>query len=158
MYFFIIESFNPFHERLIPSISGKDLFKVSIVSQNFLYDIDAQVELESILNAILTQSELDELTVDYNPDFFPTSVNEFLFPYLESEEPLDSMELNDNAFAIGDDGLPVMNDQQPQIEDFIQATYIISDDVAETIALRACVIVDPATSNTIDFLTNTTVH
>jgi len=165
MYFYTIEVFDDMIPAFFEDLSSpEDIFKLTIISTEYDNDVAAQAQAEFILTNILTDDELEDLILSYNPDFFPDSVIE---SQLNLDEDIDVMltlmdedeeDFSGDVHDISIDGLPILNESDLTIEDYILNSYALIGEEAETLHLRVNIVVDPEMYNLINFDTNTTVH
>jgi len=163
MHFYTVEVYQPFLERLLPGVSCEDLFKITVVSDSYDYDIEAHVAAQDIINEILTDDERKDIAIEYNEDFFPLSLCYDEEDLLEDDnedtssiEPIEMLSSND-TFDISFDGVPRV-EQDITIHDLIEASYTLGDVEMEALQFRINIMVTPDTIEYINFETNTTVH
>lgn len=152
-YFFTIELFDEVTERLLNEFDCNDFFKLTLVSEMYDFDIQAHLAGEQLLDSILSDDELESLTLEYNPDFFPDTL--ILSDDIEEESDLEL--LDDIDFNITIDGLP-HTETNLEIKDFIMNSYALIDETFESLMLRMNIMIDPDSANSTDFNTNITVH
>lgn len=156
MHFFTVEVFQPFLERLLPGVSCEDIFKVTVISDNYDFDIQAHHEVQDILNEMLTSEEQEDIAVEFSEDFFPTSLCYEEEEEEEDEEEFEELSYNEN-YEIAIDGLPRI-ERNLTINDFIQATYTLGDLQMEALQVRINILISPEAASYIDFDTIKTVH
>jgi hypothetical protein len=163
MFFYTIEAFQPFLERLLPGISCDDLFKITVISNEYQYDMFAIEAAEEAINELLLTEEQEFLSIEFNPDFYPASVAYGEDTNEEEEELIKELELqelgeeDDNLFQIALDGLP-RTERDLTINDYIQLTYVLADEEMHALQLRLNIVTTPEAAELIDFDTNRTVH
>lgn len=151
-YFYTIEVFPPFIKNFITDLPTDNIFKVSIISDTFDYDLEVDGYIQAIMTEVFDE-EID-INLSFNPDFFPASLS------LEEESEIEEEEIEDEDFEnreISFDGLPVIH-YEPDFFDFVMNSYIIYDQTEQDILLRANVVIEPATAECINYETNITVH
>lgn len=153
-YFFTLELFDNKLEQILSDLDCSDLFKITLVSDVFDYDTEAQLAGEQILSQILDDDELENLGLEYNPDFFPALLA--LETLDDVEEAIEDL-TEEIDFNIAIDGLP-HNEKELEMKDFIMNSYSLVDEQFEMLLLRMNILIDPDTANNIDYNTNTTVH
>lgn len=160
MYFYSVEVFQPFLERLLPGISCEDLFKVTVLSDTYKYDLEAHHAVQDLINELLVPEEQENIAIQFNEDYFPVSLC-YDEEELAENEVIDEEELNaifaDDSYEISIDGLP-RTERDLTIHDYIQTSYTLGDAEMEALQVRINVIISPEAAEFIDFETNTTVH
>lgn len=163
MHFYTVEVFQPFLERLLPGVSCEDIFKVTVISDSYDFDIQAHHKVQDILNEILTDDEQELIAIEFNEDFFPMSLcyNEELEEDLEEDIPtaklLEEFPDDNEPYEISFDGLPRI-ERDMTIQDYIQASYTLGDREMEALQVRINIMISPDEVEYMNFETNTTAH
>ncbi len=162
MHFYTVEVFQPFLERLLPGVSCEDIFKVTVISDNYKFDIEAHHAVQDVIYEILTDDEQELIAIEFNEDFFPMSLCYDEDLEEELDEDTSTAKLleefpDDEPYEISFDGLPRI-ERDMTIQDYIQSSYTLGDREMEALQVRINIMISPDEAEYMNFETNTTVH
>lgn len=153
MYFYTIEAFDSKISNFAPDIDTSQISKMTIISEDYEYDIQAHAKLEEILENALSV-EISNFDIDLNPMYFPSNADisdEELAMSILLEEDIEHFNLHTNFFNDEEDNLPTFFD-------LMMASYNLVDDSMDTIEVRGAVLTTPSNYQYINFDQDIMVH
>lgn len=167
MHYFILETNQPLTDAIIPEASSLGISRISMVSKQYKYDIEAHSKLDAIVDVIVDGDNRQNVVLTFNPLFFPDSLSGIEDIEEEFAEELKELDTygppetgnNVNFMEAFDPSQPL--DYEPPIvepEDLIQCIYILNDDAMEYPLMLGRVILNENYVPFVDFENNVTVH